>query len=68
MSQAVFFAFCIPALLPVNSSPFAAFIFHATITYFVAESALRLFHTSDWHLGQNLHGQGRDFENGCFLM
>jgi exonuclease SbcD len=31
------------------------------------ESALRLFHTSDWHLGQNLHGQERDFEHGCFL-
>jgi len=28
---------------------------------------LRLFHTSDWHLGQNLHGQERDFEHGCFL-
>jgi len=29
--------------------------------------ALRLFHTSDWHLGQNLHGQERDFEHACFL-
>jgi len=28
---------------------------------------LRLFHTSDWHLGQNLHGQERDFEHACFL-
>ncbi|MGE8177440.1 exonuclease SbcCD subunit D C-terminal domain-containing protein [Pseudomonas fluorescens] len=28
---------------------------------------MRLFHTSDWHLGQNLHGQERDFEHGCFL-
>ena len=28
---------------------------------------MRLFHTSDWHLGQNLHGQDRDFEHGCFL-
>jgi exonuclease SbcD len=28
---------------------------------------LRLFHTSDWHLGQNLHGQDRDFEHACFL-
>jgi len=28
---------------------------------------LRLFHTSDWHLGQNLHGQERDYEHGCFL-
>jgi len=28
---------------------------------------LRLFHTSDWHLGQNLHGQERDFEHTCFL-
>ena len=24
---------------------------------------MRLFHTSDWHLGQNLHGQDRDFEH-----
>jgi exonuclease SbcD len=28
---------------------------------------MRLFHTSDWHLGQNLHGQERDFEHGAFL-
>jgi exonuclease SbcD len=28
---------------------------------------LRLFHTSDWHLGQNLHGQERDFEHACFI-
>ena len=28
---------------------------------------MRLFHTSDWHLGQNLHGQERDFEHTCFL-
>ena len=28
---------------------------------------MRLFHTSDWHLGQNLHGQERDFEHSCFL-
>lgn len=28
---------------------------------------MRLFHTSDWHLGQNLHGQERDFEHGRFL-
>ncbi|MGC5703315.1 exonuclease SbcCD subunit D C-terminal domain-containing protein [Pseudomonas sp. NFXW11] len=28
---------------------------------------MRLFHTSDWHLGQNLHGQERDFEHDCFL-
>ncbi|MGY2293327.1 exonuclease SbcCD subunit D C-terminal domain-containing protein [Pseudomonas sp. SDO528_S397] len=28
---------------------------------------MRLFHTSDWHLGQNLHGQDRDFEHTCFL-
>ena len=28
---------------------------------------MRLFHTSDWHLGQNLHGQDRDFEHSCFL-
>ena len=26
---------------------------------------MRLFHTSDWHLGQNLHGQERDFEHAC---
>ncbi|NVZ41188.1 exonuclease SbcCD subunit D C-terminal domain-containing protein [Pseudomonas sp. 21615526] len=28
---------------------------------------MRLFHTSDWHLGQNLHDQERDFEHACFL-
>ena len=28
---------------------------------------MRLFHTTDWHLGQNLHGQERDFEHACFL-
>jgi exonuclease SbcD len=28
---------------------------------------MRLFHTSDWHLGQSLHGQDRDFEHACFL-
>ncbi|UCR84996.1 exonuclease SbcCD subunit D C-terminal domain-containing protein [Pseudomonas chlororaphis] len=28
---------------------------------------MRLFHTSDWHLGQNLHGQERDFEHAYFL-
>ena len=28
---------------------------------------MRLFHTSDWHLGQSLHGQERDFEHGAFL-
>jgi exonuclease SbcD len=28
---------------------------------------MRLFHTSDWHLGQNLHGQERDFEHAGFL-
>jgi exonuclease SbcD len=28
---------------------------------------MRLFHTSDWHLGQNLHGQERDFEHESFL-
>ena len=28
---------------------------------------MRLFHTSDWHLGQSLHGQERDFEHNCFL-
>ena len=28
---------------------------------------MRLFHTSDWHLGQTLHSQERDFEHACFL-
>ncbi len=28
---------------------------------------MRLFHTSDWHLGQSLHGQERDYEHACFL-
>ncbi|WPO98656.1 exonuclease SbcCD subunit D C-terminal domain-containing protein [Pseudomonas sp. HR96] len=28
---------------------------------------MRLFHTSDWHLGQTLHGQERDHEHACFL-
>ncbi|MDZ5602248.1 exonuclease SbcCD subunit D C-terminal domain-containing protein [Pseudomonas sp. RP23018S] len=28
---------------------------------------MRLFHTSDWHLGQSLHGQERDFEHACFF-
>ncbi len=28
---------------------------------------MRLFHTSDWHLGQSLHGQERDFEHAAFL-
>lgn len=28
---------------------------------------MRLFHTSDWHLGQSLHGQDRDFEHHSFL-
>ncbi|GAB7532819.1 exonuclease SbcCD subunit D C-terminal domain-containing protein [Pseudomonas sp. 3A(2025)] len=28
---------------------------------------MRLFHTSDWHLGQHLHGQERDFEHQAFL-
>lgn len=28
---------------------------------------MHLFHTSDWHLGQSLHGQDRDFEHACFL-
>ncbi len=28
---------------------------------------MRLFHTSDWHLGQSLHGQERDFEHACYL-
>lgn len=28
---------------------------------------MRLLHTSDWHLGQTLHGQERDYEHGCFL-
>ncbi|QLF92376.1 exonuclease SbcCD subunit D C-terminal domain-containing protein [Pseudomonas sp. ABC1] len=28
---------------------------------------MRLIHTSDWHLGQSLHGQERDHEHACFL-
>jgi len=28
---------------------------------------MRLIHTSDWHLGQTLHGQDRDFEHAGFL-
>lgn len=28
---------------------------------------MRLIHTSDWHLGQSLHGQSRDYEHRCFL-
>lgn len=28
---------------------------------------MRILHTSDWHLGQTLHGQDRDFEHACFL-
>ena len=28
---------------------------------------MRLIHTSDWHLGQNLHGQDRDYEHAAFL-
>ncbi|MGY4493238.1 exonuclease SbcCD subunit D C-terminal domain-containing protein [Pseudomonas sp. TE3610] len=28
---------------------------------------MHLFHTSDWHLGQSLHGQDRDHEHACFL-
>ena len=28
---------------------------------------MRLIHTSDWHLGQTLHGQDRDYEHGRFL-
>jgi len=28
---------------------------------------MRLFHTSDWHLGQTLHGQDRDYEHAAFL-
>ncbi|WP_213877424.1 exonuclease SbcCD subunit D C-terminal domain-containing protein [Pseudomonas sp. dw_358] len=28
---------------------------------------MRVFHTSDWHLGQTLHGQERDYEHACFL-
>jgi exonuclease SbcD len=28
---------------------------------------MRLFHTSDWHLGQTLHGQERDYEHAAFL-
>ena len=28
---------------------------------------MRLIHTSDWHLGQTLHGQERDHEHARFL-
>jgi len=28
---------------------------------------MRLIHTSDWHLGQSLHGQDRDYEHTQFL-
>ncbi|WP_040260626.1 exonuclease SbcCD subunit D C-terminal domain-containing protein [Pseudomonas massiliensis] len=28
---------------------------------------MRLLHTSDWHLGQSLHGQDRDYEHQAFL-
>ena len=28
---------------------------------------MRLIHTSDWHLGQTLHGQERDYEHAQFL-
>jgi hypothetical protein len=59
--------FGIPKLLPVNSLPFRRYHFSRGHHFHVAELPLRLFHTSDWHLGQNLHGQDRDFEHGCFL-
>ncbi len=29
---------------------------------------MRLIHTSDWHLGQTLHGQDRDYEHAQFLV
>ncbi|MEK0363226.1 exonuclease SbcCD subunit D C-terminal domain-containing protein [Pseudomonas sp. CBC3] len=29
---------------------------------------MRLIHTSDWHLGQTLHGQDRDYEHTQFLV
>jgi exonuclease SbcD len=28
---------------------------------------MRFFHTSDWHLGQSLYGQSRDYEHAAFL-
>lgn len=28
---------------------------------------MRILHTSDWHLGQTLHGVGREHEHGAFL-
>ena len=31
------------------------------------DDPMRLLHTSDWHLGQNLHGQERDYEHARFL-
>ncbi|RMQ90783.1 hypothetical protein ALP97_05001, partial [Pseudomonas salomonii] len=55
--------------LQVNSPLFhRPSLFTAAIhLLYLTEFALRLFHTSDWHLGQNLHGQERDFEHACFL-
>lgn len=31
------------------------------------DNALRLVHTSDWHLGHEMHGHGREHEHDCFL-
>jgi exonuclease SbcD len=28
---------------------------------------MRFFHTSDWHLGQSLYGQSREYEHAVFL-
>lgn len=28
---------------------------------------MRIFHTSDWHLGQTFYHHARDYEHGCFL-
>ena len=30
-------------------------------------TGLRVFHTSDWHLGHSLHGLPRDYEHNSFL-
>ena len=35
--------------------------------YSTCGERMRLLHTSDWHLGQTLHGFERSFEQQCFL-
>ncbi len=36
-------------------------------TVLLAPTPLRFIHTSDWHLGQTLHGFDRTYEHQCFL-